>query len=472
MEKKSFLISVVIPIYNISLYLEEAINSVINQTIGFNNIELILVNDGSTDNSEKICLKYLKKYPDNVKYIKQNNAGVSNARNNGMKIATGKYINFLDGDDYWENDAFSKAITFIDNNTDINFVSVRNKLFGDSNKFHCLDYKYDYNKVVNIMDNPKMLQTSTNNVIFNTSFVKHYKYEEGIRYSEDVRFISIILMDCKKYGLIADSLYHQRKRIEKTSATQVCCSDIRWYYDTINLCYNYLKDESIKRFNCIIDYIQYVILYEFQWRFFTDRSRINITKEETKKYFDMLVNLLKKCEDKNILSLPMSNDFKMRKMLEIKYDGSVYEKLVLKKNNVFLKDTLVCNINDLSLRVENIYVKDNNLNINLVFNTFVTKNITVTLKNGYQKINLTSTKRNEENKVFYDYIYFNVDTICCSIPLKNVKNISFYNNDFAKMFKYKLLFSKTVTDSVKEKGYYERNNIKFYIKNDKIKVKY
>ena len=96
MEKKSFLISVVIPIYNISLYLEEAINSVINQTIGFNNIELILVNDGSTDNSEKICLKYLKKYPDNVKYIKQNNAGVSNARNNGMKIATGKYINFFD----------------------------------------------------------------------------------------------------------------------------------------------------------------------------------------------------------------------------------------------------------------------------------------------------------------------------------------------------------------------------------------
>lgn len=53
MEKKSFLISVVIPIYNIGLYLEEAINSVINQTIGFNNIELILVNDGSTDNSEK-----------------------------------------------------------------------------------------------------------------------------------------------------------------------------------------------------------------------------------------------------------------------------------------------------------------------------------------------------------------------------------------------------------------------------------
>lgn len=134
-------------------------------------------------------------------------------------------------------------------------------------------------------------------------------------------------------------------------------------------------------------------------------------------------------------------------MLEIKYDGSVYEKLVLKKNNIFLKDTLVCNINDLSLRVENIYVKDKNLNINLVFNTFVTKNITVTLKNGYQKINLTSTKRNEENKVFY-------------------------NNDFAKMFKYKLLFSKTVTDSVKEKGYYERNNIKFYIKNEEIKVKY
>ena len=80
-----FLINTIIPIYNVEEYLEEAIESVINQTIGFEkNIGLILVNDGSSDNSEKICLKYKEKYPNNILYIKQKNKGVSSARNNGL----------------------------------------------------------------------------------------------------------------------------------------------------------------------------------------------------------------------------------------------------------------------------------------------------------------------------------------------------------------------------------------------------
>ena len=84
--------SVVIPIYNVEDYVEETILSVINQTIGFEeNIQMILVNDGSPDNSEDICLRYKDKYPDNIIYVKQENRGVSAARNNGMNYIEGKY---------------------------------------------------------------------------------------------------------------------------------------------------------------------------------------------------------------------------------------------------------------------------------------------------------------------------------------------------------------------------------------------
>ena len=102
MKKKEYKISVIIPVYNVEKYLEETIESVVNQTIGFDNIQMILVNDGSPDNSEEICLKYKEKYPDNVVYVKQENAGVSSARNNGLKHATGKYVNFFDSDDIWD----------------------------------------------------------------------------------------------------------------------------------------------------------------------------------------------------------------------------------------------------------------------------------------------------------------------------------------------------------------------------------
>ena len=95
------------PVYNVEKYLEEAILSVINQTIGFKeNIQLIIVNDGSPDNSEKIALKYEKMYPENIVYIKQKNAGVSSARNKGFEYVEGEYVNFMDSDDKWDLKAF------------------------------------------------------------------------------------------------------------------------------------------------------------------------------------------------------------------------------------------------------------------------------------------------------------------------------------------------------------------------------
>lgn len=229
----------------------------------------------------------------------------------------------------------------LNNNRDINFISIRNKLFDASEKYHVLDYRFDKNKIVDILKEPTMLQTSSCNIVYRSEFIKKYRYEENIKYSEDAKFMSILLMDCSKYGIICDSLYNQRKRIENTSVTQTCFTNIDWYSNTIKLCYEYLAKESIKRYGKIIDYIQLVILYEFQWRFFTDKEKINIDKKEIKKYWNILVKLLKQCDDKNILFLPMANDFKKRKMLEIKYDGYVYNKLILKGNKLLLNDYCV-----------------------------------------------------------------------------------------------------------------------------------
>lgn len=128
------------------------------------------------------------------------------------------------------------------------------------------------------------------------------------------------------------------KRIENTSVTQTCFTNIDWYSNTIKLCYEYLAKESIKRYGKIIDYIQLVILYEFQWRFFTDKEKINIDKKEIKKYWNILVKLLKQCDDKNILSLPIANDFKKKFKYSLKYSttvmDSINEKGYYEKNGV------------------------------------------------------------------------------------------------------------------------------------------
>lgn len=89
------LISVIIPIYNSEKYLEKCLDSILKQT--YKALEIILVNDGSRDQSANICKEYCKKYH-NIKYISQENHGVSEARNRGIRESTGKYLAFIDSD--------------------------------------------------------------------------------------------------------------------------------------------------------------------------------------------------------------------------------------------------------------------------------------------------------------------------------------------------------------------------------------
>ena len=95
-------VTVIVPIYNVEKYVRQAIESTINQT--YKNLEIILVDDGSTDSSKQICDEYKEKY-DRVKVIHKENGGLSDARNAGLEECTGKYIMFLDSDDFLEPDA-------------------------------------------------------------------------------------------------------------------------------------------------------------------------------------------------------------------------------------------------------------------------------------------------------------------------------------------------------------------------------
>ena len=109
-------ISIIVPVYNVEKYLERCLDSLVNQTL--NDIEILLVDDGSTDNSLKICEKYAS--DSRIKIIKQANAGQSAARNNALKVATGDYIGFVDSDDWVDTDFYEKLYNAaIQKNADI-----------------------------------------------------------------------------------------------------------------------------------------------------------------------------------------------------------------------------------------------------------------------------------------------------------------------------------------------------------------
>jgi glycosyltransferase involved in cell wall biosynthesis len=240
-EEYKYKFSVIIPIYNVEEYIEETIISVIHQSIGFkNNIQMILVNDGSPDNSEEICLKYAEKYPENIKYIKKENGGVSSARNLGIDYIEGKYVNFLDSDDKWEKTAFKKVYDFFEENYDeIDSVSCPLEYFeAMTGMGHPLNFKFDANKVIDIHEDYNQVQLHAASSFYKAEVAREHRFDSNLKYGEDIKFITEIILNKEKFGVVSNTSYLYRKRLSETSALQNR-KPYDWYVKTPKLCFEY-----------------------------------------------------------------------------------------------------------------------------------------------------------------------------------------------------------------------------------------
>ena len=145
----SALVSVIMPVYNGEKYLKEAIFSILNQT--YQNFELIIIDDGSTDNSIKIINELKSKFSKIIYSPNKKNIGVSATRNRGMKLAKGKYIAFMDADDISPLYRFEKQVEFMENNSDYGLVgghyeSFTNYVFYTKRKLRKLSSSFEHIK--------------------------------------------------------------------------------------------------------------------------------------------------------------------------------------------------------------------------------------------------------------------------------------------------------------------------------------
>lgn len=131
-----FKIAVVMAVYNKEDYISEAIDSIIHQTLGFGkNIQLILVNDKSTDSTLEILERYRELWPENITLItNEKNMGSAYSRNRGLEYVDAKYVNFCDSDDVMSKDAFKAAYKFLEKYWEVNVVSIPIHYFGVDRK--------------------------------------------------------------------------------------------------------------------------------------------------------------------------------------------------------------------------------------------------------------------------------------------------------------------------------------------------
>lgn len=231
-------ISIIVPVYNVEEYLENCINSILNQT--FKDFELILVNDGSTDNSLKIC-KYYKNIDNRIGIINKENGGLSSARNAGLDIAKGEYIGFVDSDDYIHPQMYEVLYDQIINN--LAYIAMCEFKKVPEFKKKELSDKITLNQKSEILNNKEAVFKlgESGSVAYIVAWNKLYKKNlfNNIRFKEGI--IHRLLYQVNKLVYIKEKLYFylQRegsimdKRLSINSADYLlaCFDRVRFFYE-------------------------------------------------------------------------------------------------------------------------------------------------------------------------------------------------------------------------------------------------
>jgi glycosyltransferase involved in cell wall biosynthesis len=207
---RTYLVSCIIPVCNVEKNLTESVDSVLAQSVGFEeNVELILVNDGSTDGSGEIYRSYLERYPENIVYIEQGNKGVSAARNAGLDAATGAYIFFLDCGDEADFRFCSECIAAFNTNADCAFVGVRVYRIGETVGLEERFKRSEYKNSKALTENDTLVFTDVCAGMFRKETIENRRFSDEGGLIADVGFLCGIIAESPCY-YSANTIYRRR----------------------------------------------------------------------------------------------------------------------------------------------------------------------------------------------------------------------------------------------------------------------
>ncbi|MBQ7225681.1 MAG: CDP-glycerol glycerophosphotransferase family protein [Clostridia bacterium] len=287
-----FKFTVIMAVYNVEDYIDEAIQSITCQTIGFeDNIQLILSDDGSPDGSGAICDKYKEMYPNNVVVIHKENGGPGSARNAALPYIEGRYVNFLDPDDTISSETFKNVYKFfVKNDHKTSYVAIPMYFFGDMSGEHHLNNKFERgSRVIDLLKEHNALQYSEASAFIKHDVAKAQCFDTELVVAEDAQQIIRILIDNPTLGVCTRGRYNYRKRGNSLVSTGT--KKKGWYLD-------YLKRFSLpsfeyakERLGYIPKFVQNTVMGDLRWRFAEEALPPVLTPEETEEYKELIYRI-------------------------------------------------------------------------------------------------------------------------------------------------------------------------------------
>ena len=275
--------SIVVPVYNLENYLKKCIDSITNQT--YKNIEVVLVDDGSTDGSGNICDDYAAN-DERIVVIHKSNAGVSEARNTALAAATGDYIAFCDADDYLESDYIEKMLDgIVRYGADIAACGLymdyekKTKVVSSGGDTECLTV----DEAVGKMFEKGGMQGYTANKLFTRDAIKEIRFPTNIPFCEDTLFLTEALVNSQRIVYIPEPMYHYLQRTGSASGDM----DLRYDADDNNYNVNMLVsilnkcELSDKSEHYIKGWIYIIAVGTAKW---LDKKRDSVKYKKLEKY--------------------------------------------------------------------------------------------------------------------------------------------------------------------------------------------
>ena len=361
-DNHKFTFSIIIAVYNAEKYLGETIESILNQSFDSSKVQVILVDDGSSDESGRICMKYKETHPDNFIYVRQENQGQSIARNNGLDYAEGKFVNFLDSDDILErnvlkevNDGFRKW------GNDIDVVAIPRYAFGrDSYPLPFYD-KYRDARVVDITKEYDFPQVSASASFVRADAIKE-KFNPELVISEDSLFLNRIILEKRRFGVVP-ARYLYRKREDEDSTIDTRKTQKAYFSKRIEL---YLKELillSEDMYGEVLKYVQSVAVHDLHWLMIQNSEIGVLDAEETQDYYADIRDVLQHIDDDVILSQNYRKSLKYH-ILSEKYGDYDYD---IKDDFLQFKSRDYDRLANYMIFVEDVSVNENKADIRFYF---------------------------------------------------------------------------------------------------------
>ena len=280
-------VSVIVPVYNVENYLVKCLDSLVNQTL--KEIEIIVVNDGSPDNSQKIIDKFVKKYPKKIKSFIKENEGQGSARNLGLKYAKGEYISFVDSDDCIDKEMLEKMYNLAKkDNSDIVICG---------NKNITMDYNIKSIEPVTLFDEANLSILYGKMAVWNKIYKKELIVRNNLQFRnkvwyEDIDFSIILLLNAGKISFLNEPFYNYLERPGSTMNNL----NIEKNLDIL-LAFDEMIDYFQKKQNYqeIYPKLEFLALYHI---YIASTTRVLLTKGDRKKKKDVIFKLREYMNDK------------------------------------------------------------------------------------------------------------------------------------------------------------------------------